>query len=68
MVGALVFTLNGEEIARTELIAAATLPRDAPASLEGRGGLFRPLSADVFSPDLPRWMGPLTRQGSFLTL
>lgn len=67
-VGALIFSLNGEEIGRTELIAAASLPRDAPARLEGRLGVFCPLAMDVFSADLPRWKGPMTRQSGFLTL
>ncbi len=67
VVGALVYSLNGEEIGRTDLIAAATAPRNAPAVLEGRMGRFPFPGADLFSAALPRWMGPLSRQSAFLT-
>lgn len=68
VVGALVYFLNGEEIGRTDLIAAASAPRNAPAVLEGRFGLFRPAGGDTLSAALPYWRGPLSRQSIFLAV
>lgn len=68
VVGALVYDLKGEEIGRTDLIAAADIPRNAPAVLENHLGRFRPLTLDIMTAGVPRWRGPLTRQSGFLTL
>lgn len=66
VVGALVFMLDGEEIGRTELIAAASAPSNAPAALKTSLTTFRPLRLEVFSA-APRWLGPLSRSGGFLS-
>lgn len=68
VVGALVYSLDGEEIARTDLIAAATAPQNGPATLRAAGGSFRLPALSVFAVDAPLWRGPLSRQSVFLTL
>lgn len=68
VVGALVYSLDGKEIARTDLLAATSAPRNAPVTLETFLGSFRPLTAGVFSSNLPCWRGPLSRQSIILTV
>lgn len=66
VVGALVYSLNGEEIGRTDLVAAASAPDDSPAQLDTPRWSFRLPAAGLFS-ELPRWRGILSRPGAFLT-
>lgn len=68
VVGALVYSLDGKEIARTDLLAAASAPLNSTSVLETSRGAFRPLWTGAFSGLLPRWVGPMTRQTAILTL
>ena len=68
VVGALVYSLDGKEIGRTDLIAAVSAPDDSAARLNTPRWSFRLPGANVFSPALPRWRGLLSRSGAFLTI
>ncbi len=68
VVGALVYSLDGKEIGRTDLIAAVSAPDDSATRLNTPRWSFRLPGANVFSPALPRWRGLLSRSGAFLTI
>lgn len=68
VVGALIYTLEGKEIGRADLVAAATAPQDGPALLHAPQGGFRLPTLSAFAADVPVWRGPLSRPGAFLTL
>lgn len=67
VVGALVYTLDGKEIGRTDLIAAASAPDNGPAEFRTPRWSFRLPSVNVLSASLPRWLGLLSRPSAFLT-
>ncbi len=57
VVGSLTYYLNGEEIGRTSLLAAAAVPADRRLALRGIKGTFSPLTTQGMFSAAPRYRG-----------
>lgn len=67
VVGALVFSLNGQEIGRTDLLATVNAPYNGRATIKtALAELPAPLLS-ALTAHVPRWLGPLSYQGAFFT-
>lgn len=61
VLGSLTFSLNGQEIGKTDLIAAQTAPCDRPGGLRGLlGAVFYPL-CPLPGSEAPLWRGALSK-------
>lgn len=57
VVGSLTYYLNGEEIGRANLLAAAAVPANRPVALKGLAGFFSPLSVQGVFSSAQRYRG-----------